>query len=131
MLERDGDAWAVTAEQVILAVPGRVRRVIGVATPGVVPATAPWRVAQLHCDQPPHSVGVSQAWDSVRYEGRGLGVVTSTWQTTAYGGPTTLSSERPEPLRGGELARGQGCGGGVGAVGGGGGVGAVRGTRVK
>ncbi len=95
VLERDDEAWSVTAGAVILAVPGRVRRAIGVATPAEVPATAPWRVAQVHCDRPPHSVGVPQAWDSVRYDGRGLGVVTSTWQTASYGGPTTLSYYEP------------------------------------
>jgi hypothetical protein len=95
VLERDGDAWAVTAGAVVLAVPGRVRQAVGLATPGDVPGTAPWRVAQVHCDRPPHSHGVGQAWDSVRYQGRGLGVVTSTWQTASYGGPTTLSYYEP------------------------------------
>ncbi len=95
VLERDGEAWAVTADAVILAVPGRVRQALGLSMPGPAPRTAPWRVAQVHCDRPPHSRGVGQAWDSVRFEGRGLGVVASTWQTGSYGGPTTLSYYEP------------------------------------
>ncbi len=95
VLERDGDAWAVQAQAVVLAVPGRVRQALGVVAAAAIPATAPWRVAQLHCDRPPHSQGVAQAWDSVRFDGRGLGVVSSAWQTGRYGGPTTLSYYEP------------------------------------
>jgi glycine/D-amino acid oxidase-like deaminating enzyme len=95
VLARGDQAWTVQADAVILAVPGRVRRAMGLPIDGTVPPTASWRVAQLHCDRPPHSVGVGQAWDSVRYEGRGLGVVNSSWQNARYGGPTILSYYEP------------------------------------
>lgn len=95
VLARGDEAWEVQASAVVLAVPARVRGALGLPLAGVVPATVPWRVAQLHCDKPPHSTGVSMAWDSVRYQGRGLGVVSSSWQEARYGGPTTLSYYEP------------------------------------
>ncbi len=95
VLERGGEAWEVTASAVILAVPARVAERLVPRGLALLPPTAPWRVAQLHCDRPPHSRGVSQAWDSVLYEGAGLGTVSSTWQEGAYGGPTVLSWYEP------------------------------------
>ncbi len=90
-----GELREVTAAQVILAVPGRVAgRLLDREIPS--PDLAPWRIAQLHCDRPPASVGVPLAWDSVIYDGRGLGYVSNAHQSASYGGPTVLTWYQPQ-----------------------------------
>ncbi len=79
------------ADAVIAAVPAKVLDRILERPAGPRPDLAPWWVASLHLDDQPVGDGVSHAWDSVIYEGRGLGVVSSAHQRGQYGGPTVLS----------------------------------------
>jgi glycine/D-amino acid oxidase-like deaminating enzyme len=93
VLAQGGTERMLTAQVVIAAVPSRVvARWLPVE---VVPDLAPWRVAALHVERLPASSGVPFAWDSVRYQGRGLGYVSNVHQTVAFRGPAVLSFYDP------------------------------------
>jgi hypothetical protein len=86
--ETDAGTRTCRARHVIAAVPGRVAARL-LDRPIAAPDFAPWRVAQLALDGSPRARGVRTAWDSVLFEGRGLGYVSSAHQHATYGGPTT------------------------------------------
>ncbi|MCB9765196.1 MAG: NAD(P)-binding protein [Alphaproteobacteria bacterium] len=92
--EADG-VGAIDARHVILAVPARVADHLVTRPEAPRPDFTPWRVVHLHCDAPPASRGVPLAWDSVVYQGVGLGYVSNAHQTGSYGGRTTLSWYEP------------------------------------
>ena len=92
---RDGAAYEVVGKQIILAVPSPVAsRLLG-RPEEPVPTAAPWRVALLHCDRPPHSHGVGVAWDSVQYGTDDLGTISNAHQLGRFGGPTVLTWYQP------------------------------------
>lgn len=91
----DGSVYEVVAEHVILAVPSAVSARLLDQPDTRVPTAAPWRVAVLHCDQPPASQGVPLAWDSVRYGSDDLGYISNAHQHGQYGGPTVLTWYQP------------------------------------
>ena len=94
-VSQDGAVRGVRARAVIAAVPGHVfARLIEGQAPSPVPH-APWRVALLTVDAPPESRGVPVAWDSVPFEGAGLGYVNNAHQAGAYGGPAVLTWYEP------------------------------------
>lgn len=83
----------VVAKVVIAAIPSRVvSRFLPV---DVVPDLAPWRVAAIEVSALPASEGVAFAWDSVRYQSRGLGYVSNAHQTVAFRGPAVLTYYDP------------------------------------
>jgi len=91
----DNAVYEIGAEHVILAVPSPIaHRLLG-RPDDPAPTAAPWRVAVLHCDQPPESQGVPLAWDSVRYGTDDLGFISNAHQQGHYGGPTVLTWYQP------------------------------------
>lgn len=91
-VDQDGQLRQIRAAVAILAVPGYVTdRLMPRDLPGPRPEHAPWRVAAIQVDRPPLSHGVKAAWDSVLYEGEGLGYVWSAHQTGRPDGPGVLS----------------------------------------
>ena len=91
----DAVAYALRAEHVVLAVPSAIADRLLDRPTGDAPTAAPWRVAVLHCDQPPESRGVPLAWDSVRYGTDDLGAISNAHQLGTYGGPTVLTWYQP------------------------------------
>src|SRR5690606_3055579 len=56
---------------------------------------SPWLLANLELSGRPRSVGVDVAWDSVIYEGKGLGFVDAQHQRLRDRGPTVWTYYRP------------------------------------
>ncbi|MCB9793782.1 MAG: NAD(P)-binding protein [Alphaproteobacteria bacterium] len=94
-LQRDAGMESVQARHVILAVPARVADRLVERAPAPRPDFAPWRVVSLHCDRPPRSRGEPLAWDSVLYQGEGLGYVNNAHQRADFEGPCTLTWYAP------------------------------------
>ncbi|MCK6515269.1 FAD-dependent oxidoreductase [Myxococcota bacterium] len=93
----DGSALIeIQAKAVIMALPVHVvNRLVKRPAPQRA-ESAPWRVVNLHVDRLPTQEGVKAAWDSVIWGAEGLGYVTNTHQTGAFGqGPATLTCYEP------------------------------------
>lgn len=88
-----GTNHRLAARAVVLAVPAFVaRRLLPAAAPRLPSRVAsPWLVANLHVDQP---YDPDLAWDSVLYQGAGLGYVDAGHQRTAPADGTVLTYYR-------------------------------------
>jgi len=94
-VEEGGALRRLDARHIVLAVPARVVDRLVERPAGLRADLAPWRVAQLHCRRMPFGRGLSVAWDSVIYGGRGLGYVSNRHQTSRGTGPVVLTWYQP------------------------------------
>ena len=92
VLDREGIARRIVAEQIIVATPRYVARNIVSSLRGREEGIAfdygAWTVANLHLRSRPQSYGVPFAWDNVLYESPSLGYVVATHQTGRDHGST-------------------------------------------